>query len=216
MKLKITIPEGLKDIKLYQYQKFAEIEEKIEDANTLAIQMVHIFCNVEIEKVRLLNIQDVFSIGDTIGTFFNEKPPLINRFTMNGIQYGFIPKLDEMTFGEYVDIDTYLSDWQNMQFAMAVLYRPVEGSYKDMYNIRPYKTNDEAKMLEMPMDVVLGALLFFYRLGNDCSRTIANYLQEKQESSLVKYINSEKSMAGLAAYTDSLKAILDDLKVSLN
>ena len=30
MKLKITIPEGLKDIKLYQYQKFAEIEEKIE------------------------------------------------------------------------------------------------------------------------------------------------------------------------------------------
>ncbi len=216
MKLKITIPEGLKDIKLYQYQKFAEIEEKIEDANTLAIQMVHIFCNVEIEKVRLLNIQDVFSIGDTIGAFFNEKPPLINRFSMNGIQYGFIPKLDEMTFGEYVDIDTYLSDWQNMQYAMAVLYRPVEGSYKDMYNIRPYKTNDEAKMLEMPMDVVLGALLFFYRLGNDCSRTIANYLQEKQESSLVKYINSEKSMAGLAAYTDSLKAILDDLKVSLN
>ena len=216
MKLKITIPEGLKDIKLYQYQKFAEIEEKIEDANTLAIQMVHIFCNVEIEKVRLLNIQDVFSIGDTIGAFFNEKPPLINRFSMNGIQYGFIPKLDEMTFGEYVDIDTYLSDWQNMQYAMAVLYRPVEGSYKDMYNIRPYKTNDEAKMLEMPMDVVLGALLFFYRLGNDCSRTIANYLQEKQESSLVKYINSEKSMAGFAAYTDSLKAILDDLKVSLN
>ena len=216
MKLKITIPEGLKDIKLYQYQKFAEIEEKIEDANTLAIQMVHIFCNVEIEKVRLLNIQDVFSIGDTIGAFFNEKPPLINRFSMNGIQYGFIPKLDEMTFGEYVDIDTYLSDWQNMQYAMAVLYRPVEGSYKDMYNIRPDKTNDEAKMLEMPMDVVLGALLFFYRLGNDCSRTIANYLQEKQESSLVKYINSEKSMAGLAAYTDSLKAILDDLKVSLN
>ena len=216
MKLKITIPEGLKDIKLYQYQKFAEIEEKIEDANTLAIQMVHIFCNVEIEKVRLLNIQDVFSIGDTIGAFFNEKPPLINRFSMNGIQYGFIPKLDEMTFGEYVDIDTYLSDWQNMQYSMAVLYRPVEGSYKDMYNIRPYKTNDEAKMLEMPMDVVLGALLFFYRLGNDCSRTIANYLQEKQESSLVKYINSEKSMAGLAAYTDSLKAILDDLKVSLN
>ena len=178
--------------------------------------MVHIFCNVEIEKVRLLNIQDVFSIGDTIGAFFNEKPPLINRFSMNGIQYGFIPKLDEMTFGEYVDIDTYLSDWQNMQYAMAVLYRPVEGSYKDMYNIRPYKTNDEAKMLEMPMDVVLGALRFFYRLGNDCSRTIANYLQEKQESSLVKYINSEKSMAGLAAYTDSLKAILDDLKVSLN
>jgi hypothetical protein len=168
--------------------------------------------------VMLLSIYlaNVFSIGETIGGFFNEKPPLINRFTMNGVQYGFIPKLDEMTFGEYVDIDTYLSDWQNMQYAMAVLYRPVEGSYKDMYNIRPYKTNDEAKMLEMPMDVVLGALLFFYRLGNDCSRTIANYLQEKQESSLVKYINSEKSMAGLAAYTDSLKAILDDLKVSLN
>ena len=216
MKLKITIPEGLKDIKLKQYQKFAELEEKIEDANTLAIQMVHIFCNVPIEKVKLLNIKDVFSIGETIGAFFNEKPMLINRFTMNGIQYGFIPKLDEMTFGEYVDIDTYLGNWDSMQYAMAVLYRPVEGVYKDMYNIRPYKTNDQTKMLEMPMNVVLGALLFFYRLGNDCSRTITSYLQEKQESSLVKYINSEKSMAGLAAYTDSLKAILDDLKVSLN
>ena len=41
---------------------------------------------------------------------------------MRGVEYGFIPNLDDMSFGEYVDLDTYIGDWQNIHRAMAVLY----------------------------------------------------------------------------------------------
>jgi hypothetical protein len=28
-----------------------------------------------------------------------------------------------MSFGEYIDLDTYIGDWDNIEKAMAVLYR---------------------------------------------------------------------------------------------
>jgi hypothetical protein len=36
-----------------------------------------------------------------------------------------------MSFGEYVDLDTYLADWQQMDKAMSVLFRPVTFTKKN-------------------------------------------------------------------------------------
>jgi hypothetical protein len=58
---------------------------------------------------------------------------------MDGVEYGFIPNLDDMSFGEYVDLDTYLGDWQNIHRAMAVLYRPIREKRGERYNIVPYE-----------------------------------------------------------------------------
>ena len=38
------------------------------------------------------------------------KTPLINTFVMDGVEYGFIPKLDDITLGEYIDIDNNIKD----------------------------------------------------------------------------------------------------------
>lgn len=38
---------------------------------------------------------------------------------------GFLPKLDEITLGEFIDVESNIGDWQNIHKAMAVLYRPV-------------------------------------------------------------------------------------------
>ena len=52
---------------------------------------------------------------------------------------GFVPKLDDITLGEYVDIESNISDWQkDAHKAMAVLYRPVNFKAKDKYGIAPY------------------------------------------------------------------------------
>jgi hypothetical protein len=71
-------------------------------------------------------------------------------------------------------------------------------------------------MQNMPMDAVLSSVLFFYHLGIDLSKAMMNYLEDKQETNLVQYLNSELNGDGINQFTDSLKEILDDLKISLS
>ena len=33
--------------------------------------------------------------------------------------------LDDMTLGEYIDLDNTLGEWQEMHKAMSILYRPI-------------------------------------------------------------------------------------------
>ena len=108
---------------------------------------------------------------------------------MNGKEYGFIPNLDDMSFGEYVDLDTYLSDWQQIEKAMGVLFRPIKDRYKDKYTIEEYQGGGAAEMKDMPMDVVLGSMLF-YRLDR-IIESMMNYLEKEgltlqQQDSLLK------------------------------
>ena len=41
------------------------------------------------------------------------------------VKFGFMPKLDDISLGEFIDLDKYISDWQQMHKALSVLYRPV-------------------------------------------------------------------------------------------
>jgi len=135
---------------------------------------------------------------------------------MKGVEYGFIPNLDEISLGEYIDLDTYLGDWENMHRAMAVLYRPIKEKYGERYNLVEYEAGDGELMKNMPMDAVISSVLFFYHLGIDLSQAMMNYLEESQETRLVQYLSSDKSGAGINQFTHSLKGILHDLKISLN
>jgi len=64
----------------------------------------------------------------------------------------FIPNLDDITNGEYVDLDTYIPDWDEMHKAMAVLFRPVIQNLKDKYIIEDYKGSAKYSddMLDLP------------------------------------------------------------------
>jgi len=216
MKVDILVPNSLDEITLKQYQKFIKIQKDNDDPYFLQCKMIEIFCNLDTKAVRNLKLSDADRIVGIINLMFEEKPKLINTFKLGEIEYGFIPKLDDISLGEYVDLDTYIGDWDNMHIAMNVLYRPIKDKIKDKYTIEEYDTESKDKLDEIPLDVVLGSVFFLYNLGIDLSQAMMNYLEEQEETSLVQYLNSEVSGVGINQFTHSLKAILDDLKVSLN
>ena len=125
--------------------------------------------------------------------------------------YNFIPKLDDITLGEYIDLDNTLSDWQQMHKAMSVLYRPVTIKKNNRYQVEPY-TGDENEdiFLHMPLDVVMGALLFFWNLSNELLQITLNYLSEEMKENLTTQQRQilEQSGAGINQFTESLKGIL--------
>ena len=103
MNVKINIPTSLKDITLKQYQKWLKISENNDDENFLKQKMIETFCDVPLKTVLMMKVKDIDSIIESINKIFKEKPKFIPEFNYNDLDFGFIPKLDEITFGEYID-----------------------------------------------------------------------------------------------------------------
>ena len=215
MRKEVIVPNQLKEITLAQYQKYLKIQEDNKDEKFLAIKMIEIFCGIRGDLIMKMKANSIRDITSVLAEMFEQKPPLVKEFEMNGINYGFIPLLEDMSFGEYVDLDTYISDTSNMHRAMAVLYRPIVQRYDNKYLIEEYKGEDSEKMKDMPMDAVLGSILFFYHLGMDLSKVMLNYLQEEEMTSAQQAI-LQKNGDGFSQFSTSLIQTLQELKISLN
>jgi|TARA_B110000467_G_scaffold151435_1_gene159811 hypothetical protein len=217
MKVELTVPSNLSEISLKQYQKFLKLQESNEDSYFLQCKMIEVFCNLDAKSVRLLKISDADRVVDIINNMFEAKPDLIRTFKIGGVEYGIIPDLDDISLGEYIDLDTYIGDWQNMQIAMNVLYRPISKKIGNKYLINEYALDAKEKLEEIPMDVVLGSIFFLWNLGIDLSKTMVNYLETPQMDSLMLEQIFQESMDGFKASSlHSLKTILEELKISLN
>lgn len=216
MKIDIIIPEGLFEITLEQYQKFVAL--KSEDELFLAQKCVEIFCNVPLILVNKMPLNKVKKISNQIMSFFEHKPKLRMKTDMDGVEYGFVPNLEELSLGEYVDIDETINDWQKMHTTMAVLYRPIVSKRKDKYQIEEYDGTKETeyKMKELKMDVVLGALFFFYRLGIDLSQHLIPYLQDQENQTSAQSQTLPKSGDGTQHFINSVKVMLQDLEKLVN
>ena len=164
--IELEVPTTMNDITLGQYQKYIKVADENEGADEFVNKkLIEIFCNItlrDVEQIPMVEAEKVISI---LGKAFEEKPELIRHFKLLDVEMGFIPKLDDISLGEYIDLENTISDWQNIHKAMAVLFRPVNFKSKDKYTIAPYSPNEDIQSLmkEMPLDVVMGAMVFFLR-----------------------------------------------------
>jgi len=217
MEVTLRIPENLKEITLGQYQKYLKIEKENKDETFVAQKMIEIFCNTRLDYVMKMRWRDVNEIVTDLGVMFEEDQKLQKQFTLNGTNYGFIPNLDEISFGEFVDLDTYLSDWDQMHKAMQVLYRPVDISVRGRYNIKEYTAITDDTMKEMPLAYALGAVFFLLNLGKELSQTMMDYLQRgvlKEHTPLKEGLI--ENGVGIHHFTKQLKEMLGDLNISQN
>tara|TARA_R100001198_G_C5206595_1_gene193503 strand:+ start:43 stop:693 length:651 start_codon:yes stop_codon:yes gene_type:complete len=216
MKMELTVPNTLSEITLKQYQKFLKIQETNKDDAFLRFKMIEIFCNIDAKAVRQLRLSDTDKIIEILNNVFEEKPQLTETFKLGDVEYGFIPKLEDISLGEYVDLDTYIGNWDQMHVAMNVLYRPIKDKIKDKYTIKEYNADAEKPLDEIPLDIVFGAIFFFYNLGIDLSKTMMNYLETEGEQNLTHQQILGENGDGINQSLPLLKEILEDLKISLN
>ena len=217
MKVELTVPSDLSEISLKQYQKFLKLQDSNEDSYFLQCKMIEIFCNLDAKSVRMLKVGDANRVVEVLNNMFEKQPELIRTFKIGGVEYGMIPDLDDISLGEYIDLDTYIGDWQNMQIAMNVLYRPINKKIGDKYTIVDYDVDAKEKLEHIPMDIVLGSIFFLYNLGIELSMVMVDYLEQPQMDSLMQQQTFQENMDGIKASSlASLKTILDELKILPN
>ena len=215
MKIKVNIPDSLADVTLAQYQKWLTITG---DDDFRSLKLIEIMCKVPLADVSKLRYTHVNEISEALAHLFTERTPHKLKMALNGVDFGFIPNLDDMSLGEYTDLEENLPDWQNMHKAMAVLFRPVKARYKHLYNIEAYEgTKQYADLMkEAPMDVVLGAVNFIYRLGTElCKDTLTSMAEEGQTTSL-RWGHSLNDGAGITSTTPLPMEMLLGLKQLAN
>jgi len=228
MKATITIPTSLNEITLGQYQNFLKVAEGLE-GDALAHRTVNILCDVRLSDVMMLRLVDVRQIATDINALFSMDQKHVTNFTIqtddkdNTIDLGFIPKLDDISVGEYIDLDRYVNDWQTMHNAMAVLFRPITKQVGKKYLIADYVGSDgnlefpndtpmSDLMKYMPLDIALGAVVFFYRIANELLQSTRRYLVEETTKMIsLPSHNSTEHGDGITQSIHSLKEMLEHL-----
>lgn len=166
MQIEIEVPNNLSEITLSQYTRYLNLIETNKDIEHIdkfmSLKMLEIFCNVPYNSAMQFKITDVNRVVDHLVELLNQKPDLVHTFSIGDTEFGFIPKLDDMTFGEYIDLDQFLGSWDNMYKAMAVLYRPINKRVGKFYNIKEYTGDSYWEAMQLtPLDAVLSSTLFF-------------------------------------------------------
>ena len=186
MKLEITVPETWEEIRLSQYTQYMKAlkpYEGIESFEKIKIEkaMSH-FCNINQETIAKLPMETYNGIGTHMFDLFEQgqEIPLVKNFTVGDTKYGFMPSMDAMTYGEYLDLSTYSKDmWDNIALIMSILYRPITKEDKKGYEIQAYNGTEENVVdlfsHALTMDIVWGAIGFFTLLQRDLSIGIMTY-----------------------------------------
>jgi hypothetical protein len=215
MELKIIVPTTLKEITLEQYQRFSRLEG---DDDFLGRKALEIFCGVEFATLLEVKYKDVKNILVHVNKALEEKPPLTQRFKLNNVEYGFMPDLENISLGEFIDLDFYMRDVKDFHKMMAVMYRPVTSKAMKLYDIEPYEASEKYAevMKQVDMGIVSGAVLFFYRLGIELLN--ATLTSSEVQTLLISPLQrvSEQNGDGTQSSITSLKEMLEDLTMSLN
>ena len=182
MNVNLRIPTTLNEITLGQYQEYAKLQDLSE--TDLQLKTIEIFCNVPEIVVRNMKATDIVEICGIINNMFDTKHQLISMFKMNGVEYGFIPSLEDMSFGEYVDLDTFIGDNDNLHRAVNVLYRPIEHRKGNRYTIKDYEPNNSEIAKDMPLDAVLRCGCFFLQFRQGLITSYAELFGQEERADL--------------------------------
>ena len=222
MKLEINVPSSLSEIPLKHYQEFLKIQADSNDEEFVAQKMIEIFCGISLKDVVKMKLTSLNELIAHFTKLFSEKPKFQNRFKITSeegeIEFGFIPELEQISFGEYVDLESHLTNWESYHKAMAVMYRPIIKTRKDKYDILPYEPNKDFQELMKfaPLDVVIASSVFFWNLGNELLQATLSYLENEMKknknltTTFQKQLNLQNDGDGINQYMQSLKETLQD------
>lgn len=216
MEIQVKVPTSLNEIPLKHYVDFLNVQKGSNDDEFIAQKMIEIFCGIRLADVAKIKMTSLNEMVAHFTELFSQTPAFVPTFKIGDIEFGFIPNLEEITFGEYVDLESHLQSWDSFNKAMAVMYRPIKTRIKDKYEIQEYKpSKDHQELMQFaPLDVCIAASVFFYNLGNELLTATLNYLEKQMKkdkslsATLVKQLNLPSDGDGISLYMDSLKETL--------
>ena len=173
------------DVTLEKWVKLVDLHKG--SRSDEALKTITALSNIPKQLVKELGIKDVAIIIDKISELQSKADGrLRNIITIEGKEYGFHPSLEDITLGEWADIETFikLGIENNMPEVLSVLYRPIVEKKNKKYVIEAYDGNIAIRAEEfkkMKAEEVQSALVFFWSFGSELLKILPSYLTERTE-----------------------------------
>ena len=192
MKVKIKKQGKVKEFRLISkwedvtMEKWLQIEGYHDGTKSKAAEeTIAALSNIPKDLIKQFELKDVAAIMGKLSELQAEQGTSLKRLVeIDGVRYGFHPNLDEITLGEYADIETMIKNGldKNMPELMAILYRPIIEENNDVYTIEAYDGNISIRaeeMKKMSAEQVQSALRFFFALGREFLMIMPSSLMEQ-------------------------------------
>ena len=174
------------DVTLESWLKLIEFSSKSKTKE--AKETIAALSDIPKKLIDELALKDVAIIMSKIAELQQEQDSSLKKIIeIEGKRYGFHPNLDEISLGEYADIETFIKNGieKNLPDLMAVLYRPItEETENGVYTIAAYDGNiiiRAEQMKKMSAEQVQSALVFFYNLGKKSLMTLPSFLAQQMK-----------------------------------
>jgi hypothetical protein len=167
--IEYKVPEK---ITIEHYVKIFKLKDLFTD-QYFAAKLVSIVCDAPLDDLLESDYQEVNYIASHILTLIPIKDPkFVDRFEIDGVHYGFFPRWQDLSFAEFVDMDTISTKKEDeildmLHFLAAIMYRPIvsEKSEHDFeiekYDVKSMKVRAELFKKKLDIVIVLGAQFFF-------------------------------------------------------
>ena len=200
----MRVPNSLQEITIDNYIKAIDIIENEDVELAVMLRLLNLFSRLSLEQLVEQPLAELDKNYQQIAKVLNEKPKFQKTFFLDGKEYGFIPNLEQMKSGEYIDLTNNLG--KDILAAMAVMYRPITRKFKDVYDIEKYKGTDNKEIFKnAPISVYLGAQVFFWNLTNDLLKLMPQFLE--QELTEDQKADLEKNGVGLSQLSELVENI---------
>jgi len=162
------------------YVKIFKIKGLFED-EYFATKLINIMTGADVKDLDAAPRDEIQFITNQLMKLIPvEKPAFSDRFTLDGIEYGFIPEWKKMSFGEYADLDTLMTKKPEemidyIHIITAILYRPIiksKSSHKftiEKYNQETMEERAELFKEKLDVEYALGAQFFFIQFAKNFS-----------------------------------------------
>lgn len=188
---KYELPTSWDEVSIKQYTNLMIAIDK-EDSNEIELMVKSLEALADIPgglltKAPIKMLREAYNqLGELTSTVPNKE--LSRVIEIDGIEYGFIPNWDELSLGEFVDLDNYLQDgFNNLDKVFAVLYRPIVLRAGIKYTIVDYDLKEiinRRKLFNerMSIDTLYAALVFFCNIGRIYRESMLSSLEEEIKS----------------------------------
>lgn len=202
----MKIPKKQSDILAKTYVNFQNYITTTEDKpeNVLA-NTLKIFYNITEKDIKNIPYTHLLDMQKIIENILKYPTKLINRFKIEGIEYGLLPNFDDMILSEYIDCDT-----DDIIRQISVLYRPIIKKKRNKYLIEKYIPSEDRYILfkeKLTLDIYLGFIGFFLTIEQELLNYIQNYLKAEQDLNLNQKKTSQVNGDGIRGFTDYVQKI---------
>jgi hypothetical protein len=216
-----------------QYVKIYKMQDLFED-QYFAAKLISLLTNAPVNELLEHDYQEINFLASELLTLIPIAAPFEDRFELDGVHYGFFPNWKDLTFAEFIDLDTLSSKkpdelLDQLHYLIAIMYRPItnERGLHDFdiekYDVNTMKTRAELFKKKLNVRYVLSAQSFFTQLEKKFSvysqLSSIKKLSWKQKIKIVwtmrKWIIQtllKKRTVGTSSSTDYLETILQNTK----